>query len=61
MKHHKYYRGVISSLLTTFELNNDAFTQKWLENKFYALDEERLLNFKGKTFKHEARFVESTK
>ena len=60
MKHHKYYRNIISSLLTNFELNNDVFNQRWLENKFYAMDEERLLNFKGKTVKHEVRFVDST-
>ena len=51
MKHHKYYRDRIASLLTQFELNPSAFNQRWLENKFYALDEERAImsrySFKG--------------
>ena len=59
MKHHKYYRKIIAALLTTFELDNEAFTQKWLEHKFYALDEERLVNYKGRIGKHEARLVQS--
>ena len=43
MKHHKYYRGRITSLMTNFELNPSTFNQRWLENKFYAMDEERSL------------------
>lgn len=58
MKHHKYYRSIIASLLTAYELDNGAFTQKWLEHKFYALDEERLMNFKGKINRYEARLVQ---
>ena len=46
MKHHKYYRSRIASLLTQFELNPDAFNQRWLENKFYALDKERVIHSK---------------
>ena len=46
MKHHKYYHSRIASLLTQFELNSDIFNQRWLENKFYALDEERILHSK---------------
>ena len=43
MKYHKYYRSRIESLLTQFELNSNIFNQRWLENKFYALDEERVI------------------
>ena len=46
MKHHKYYNSRIASLLTQFELNSDALNQRWLENKFYALDEERIIHSK---------------
>ena len=58
MKHHKYYRNIIAALFTAYELDNDAFNQKWLEHKFYALDEERLLNFKGRINRYEARLVQ---
>ena len=46
MKYHKYYRSRIESLLTQFELNSNIFNQRWLENKFYALDEERVIHSK---------------
>ena len=29
--------------ISQFELNPSAFNQRWLENKFYELDEERVL------------------
>ena len=63
MKHHKYYRRRIASLLTQFELNNSVFNQRWLENKFYALDEERALmsnrfsGFRGSKAPITARFA----
>lgn len=59
MKHHRYYKNIVSALLTNYELNNEVFNQRWLENKFYTMDEERILNFKGRHFKHEVRFVNS--
>ena len=43
MKHHKYYRGRIASLMTNFELHPSAFNRRWLEIKFYVMDEERSL------------------
>ena len=42
MKHHKYYKERIASFLTTFELNPSSISQRWIENKFYSLDEERM-------------------
>ena len=62
MKHHKYYRSRIASLLTQFELNSNAFNQRWLENKFYALDEERVLHSKlGIKPSVQARFASEQK
>ena len=62
MKHHKYYNSRIASLLTQFELNSDAFNQRWLENKFYALDEERIIHSKlGIRPPATARFVRTRK
>ena len=55
MKYHRYYKERIASFLTTFELNSDSITQKWIENKFYSLDEERILSFRGR-IKENARF-----
>ena len=37
MKHHRFYRERISSFLTTFELNPNSITQRWLENKILFL------------------------
>ena len=34
MKHHKYYRSRIASLLAQFELNFDIINKRWLENQF---------------------------
>ena len=60
MKHHKYYRSRIASFLTQFELNPNAFNQRWLENKFYALDEERILHSKlGIKQTAQCRFISS--
>jgi len=39
MKHHRFYKERIAALLTTFELNPSSISQKWIENKFYSLDE----------------------
>ena len=58
MKHHKFYRNIIAALVTAYELDNDTFNEKWLEHKFYALDEERLLKFKGRINRYEARLVQ---
>ena len=45
MKHHKYYKERIASFLTTFDLNPSSISQRWIENKFYPLDEERMYLF----------------
>ena len=45
MKHHKYYKEIIASFLTTFDLNPSSISQRWIENKFYPLDEERMYLF----------------
>ena len=42
MKHHKFYKERIASFLTTFELNPSTISQRWIENKFYSMDEERM-------------------
>ena len=42
MKYHRHYKERIASFLTAFELNKSSITQKWIENKFYSLDEERM-------------------
>ena len=48
MKHHWYYKERIESFLTTFELNLNSTTQRWIENKFYSLDKERIMSFKNR-------------
>ena len=55
MKHHRFYKERIAALLTTFELNPSSISQKWIENKFYSLDEERIISFRNK-FRESARF-----
>ena len=45
MKHHKYYTERITSFLNTLELNPSSISQRWIENKFYPLDEERMYLF----------------
>ena len=42
MKHNKYYKERIASFLTTFKLNPSSISQRWIENKFYSLDEEQM-------------------
>ena len=42
MKYHRCYKERISSFLTAFDLNKNSITQKWIENKFYSVDEERM-------------------
>ena len=58
MKHHKYYKERIASFLTTFELNPSSISQRWIENKFYSLDEERMHLFQStKRFHKETALV----
>ena len=45
----------MAALLTTFELNPSTITQRWIENKFYSLDEERISNFRNR-IRESARF-----
>ena len=47
MKYHRYYKERIVSF-STFELNSNSITQKWIENKFYSLGDERVALFKGR-------------
>ena len=63
MKHHKYYKERIASFLTTFELNPSSISQRWIENKFYSLDEERMHLFRStnRFQKESARFSHSQK
>ena len=56
MKHHKYYKERIASFLTTFELNPSSISQRWIENKFYSLDGERISNFRQRFNRENARF-----
>ena len=63
MKYHKYYKERIASFLTTFELNPSSISQRWIENKFYSLDEERMHMFRNThRFRREsARFSNTQK
>ena len=42
MKFHRHYKETIASFLIAFELDKNNITQKWIENKFYSMDEERM-------------------
>ena len=44
MKHHRYYKERMASFPTAFELNPSIISQRWIENKFYSMDEERMQN-----------------
>ena len=57
MKHHKYYKEKIASFLTNFELNPKSITQRWLENKFYSLDDEKMHISRQRIHRESARFV----
>ena len=39
---------MIASFPTAFELNSLSVFQKWIENKFHSLDEERIISFRDK-------------
>ena len=58
MKHHKYYKERIASFLTNFELNPNSITQRWLENKFYSLDDEKMHISCQRIHRESARFVQ---
>jgi len=60
MKHHRYYKERIAFFLTTFELNPSIISQRWIENKFYSMDEERMQNQRFRFTKESARFSSST-
>ena len=57
MKFHRHYKERIASFLTTFELNSYSINQKWVENKFYSMDEERMSFNRQMIFKESARFT----
>ena len=58
IKHHKYYKERIASFLTNFELNPNSITQRWLENKFYSLDDEKMHISRERFHRESVRFVE---
>ena len=59
MKYHRHYKERIASFLTALELNKSSITQKWIENKFYSLDEERISHNRQRIFRESARFTTS--
>ena len=59
MKYHRHYKERIASFLTAFELDKNSITQKWIENKFYSMDEERMSFHRQRIFKEPARFTNS--
>ena len=60
MKYHRhFYKERIASFLTAFELDKNSITQKWIENKFYSMDEERMSFHRQRLFKESARFTSS--
>ena len=59
-KHHIYYKERIASFLTTFELNPSTISQRWIENKFYSMDEERMQIHRFKFTRESARFSSSS-
>ena len=59
MKFHRHYKERIASFLTAFELDKNSITQKWIENKFYSMDEERMSFHRQRLFKESARFTSS--
>ena len=59
MKFHRYYKERIASFLTAFEIDKNSITQKWIENKFYSMDEERMSFQRQRLFKESARFTSS--
>ncbi len=42
MKDHKYCKERVASFLTVFELNKSSVRQRWIKNKLYLMDEERM-------------------
>ena len=58
MKHHRYYKERIASFPTNFELNPKSITQRWLENKFYSLDDEKMHISHQRYQRESARFAE---
>ena len=61
MKYHRFYKERIASFLTTFELNPSSISQRWIENKFYSMDEERLHMFRSIFIRENARVSISDK
>ena len=59
MKFHRHYKERISSFLNAFELDKNSITQKWIGNKFYSMDEERMSFHRQRLFKESARFTSS--
>ena len=60
MKLHQHYKERIASFLTAFELNSSSINQKWIENKFYSMDEERMSFHRQKIFKESARVTKTS-
>ena len=59
MKYHRHYKERIASFLTGFELNTSSITQKWIENKFYSLDEKSMNYNRQRMFRESVRFTTS--
>ena len=55
----RHYKERITSFLAAFELNKNIMTQKWIENKFYSMNEERMNFHRQRLFKESARFTYS--
>ncbi len=55
MIHHRFYKGRIASFLRTFELNPSLISQRWIDNKFCSMDEERQHIFRNRFIMENAR------
>ena len=58
MQPHRYYKERITSCLTNFELNPNSFNQRWLEPKFYPLDDEKMHVSCQRYQRESAKFIE---
>ena len=59
MKYKRHHKETIVSFLASFKLNTSSIFQKWIENKFHSLDEERMSYNRRRLFGDSARFTTS--
>ena len=59
-KFNKHSKERIASFLTAFELNSSSTKQKWIKNKLYSMDEERMIFHRQRIFKKSARFTNTS-